>query len=172
MESREDDCPFCRITNNETDTEILLSVSNTLLTNETDKHELLDIPDSTSVSEQDDQLVCFRDLKPGAAHHYLIVPRRHIDTCKSLQADDVPLVEQMQQMGMKMLEKNKVCDLDDVRLGFHLPPFSSVPHLHLHALAPASQMVFRSQLHYGPKSHWFITVDKVLSQLKTQGRVK
>ncbi|XP_058468582.1 adenosine 5'-monophosphoramidase HINT3-like [Solea solea] len=145
MESREDDCPFCRITNNETDTEILLS---------------------------DDQLVCFRDLKPGAAHHYLIVPRRHIDTCKTLQADDVPLVEQMQQMGMKMLEKNKVCDLDDVRLGFHLPPFSSVPHLHLHALAPASQMVFRSQLHYGLKSHWFITVDKVLSQLKTQGRVK
>lgn len=81
-------------------------------------------------------------------------------------------VEQMVEMGRSVLEKKKVRDLDDVRMGFHLPPFSSVPHLHLHALAPASQMNFTSQLRYGPQSHWFITVDKVLSQLKIRGKVK
>nr|XP_020503038.1 histidine triad nucleotide-binding protein 3-like [Labrus bergylta] len=139
-----EDCPFCEIANNKSDTEILLS---------------------------DDELLCFRDMKPGAAHHYLVIPRTHISSCKALQAVDIPLVERMVQMGWRTLEKNKVSDLDDVRMGFHVPPFSSVPHLHLHTLAPASKMNFKSQLHYGPQSHWFITVDKVLTQLKNRGRV-
>lgn len=43
-------------------------------------------------------------------------------------------------------------------MGFHIPPFTSVPHLHLHVLSPASKMGMRSQLRYGPQSHWFITV--------------
>ncbi|KAI3364316.1 hypothetical protein L3Q82_011114, partial [Scortum barcoo] len=107
--SETEDCPFCQIANNQTDTEVLLS---------------------------DEELLCFRDVKPGAAHHYLVVPRTHIDNCKSLQREDVALVERMVEMGRSVLEKNKVSDLDDVRMGFHLPPFSSVPHLHLHALAP------------------------------------
>ncbi|XP_028253670.1 histidine triad nucleotide-binding protein 3-like [Parambassis ranga] len=138
-------CPFCQIVSNHTDTGILLS---------------------------DDELVCFRDTKPGATHHYLIIPRTHIATCKSLHRDHIPLVEQMEEMGRRILEKNQVCDFGDVRMEFHVPLFSSVPHLHLHALAPASEMNIRSQLRYGQRSHWFITVDQVLSQLKTNGRVK
>uniref|UniRef100_A0A671U8M2 Histidine triad nucleotide-binding protein 3-like n=1 Tax=Sparus aurata TaxID=8175 RepID=A0A671U8M2_SPAAU len=131
--SESEDCPFCQIAQSQTDTEILLS---------------------------DDELLCFRDMKPGATHHYLVVTRTHIDNCKSLQWGDIPLVERMVEMGRTVLEKNKVSNLDDVRFGFHIPPFSSVPHLHLHALAPASTMGFKSQLHYGPQSHWFITVMK------------
>ncbi|XP_069552371.1 adenosine 5'-monophosphoramidase HINT3-like [Brachyistius frenatus] len=143
--SGSEDCPFCQIANKQTDTEILLS---------------------------DDQLVCFRDLQPGATHHYLIIPRTHIDNCKALQGGHIPLVEQMVEMGRSVLEKKQVSNLDDVRMGFHMPPFTSVPHLHLHALAPASQINFKSELHYSPQSNWFITVDNVLSQLKTRGKVK
>ncbi|XP_056284021.1 adenosine 5'-monophosphoramidase HINT3-like [Pseudoliparis swirei] len=140
-----EECPFCQIADNQTDTEILLS---------------------------DEELLCFRDITPGATHHYLVVPRRHIDYCTRLQEADIPLVERMVEMGWSVLKKTKVSNLDDVRMGFHVPPFSSVPHLHLHALAPASDMTFKSQLRYGPLSHWFITVDKVLSQLKTRGKVR
>ncbi|XP_049913788.1 adenosine 5'-monophosphoramidase HINT3-like [Epinephelus moara] len=143
--SGSEDCPFCLIVNNQAETEILLS---------------------------DDELLCFRDMKPGAIHHYLVIPRTHIDNCKCLQGDHIPLVERMIEMATSVLEKNKVGDLSDVRMGFHIPPFSSVPHLHLHALAPASKMNFKAQLHYGPQSHWFITVDKVLSQLRTCGKVR
>ncbi|XP_031177591.1 histidine triad nucleotide-binding protein 3-like isoform X1 [Sander lucioperca] len=143
--SGSEDCPFCQIANNQTDAEILLS---------------------------DDELLCFRDIKPSATHHYLVVSRTHINNCKTLQGDDIPLVERMEKMGRSILEKNKVSNLNDVRMGFHVPPFSSVPHLHLHALAPASTMNFKSQLRYGPQSHWFIPVNKVLSQLKTRGEVK
>ncbi|XP_054474849.1 adenosine 5'-monophosphoramidase HINT3-like [Anoplopoma fimbria] len=143
--SGREDCPFCQIADNQTDTDVQLS---------------------------DDELLCFRDIQPGAAHHYLVVPRTHIDNCKCLQEDHIPLVERMVEMGWSVLKKNKVSNMDDVRMGFHIPPFSSVPHLHLHALAPASEMTIKSQLRYGPQTHWFITVDKVLSQLKTRGKVK
>ncbi|XP_071399838.1 adenosine 5'-monophosphoramidase HINT3-like [Centroberyx affinis] len=143
--SGDEDCLFCKMANNQTDAEILLS---------------------------DNELVCFRDSKPGARHHYLVIPRTHVGNCKTLQKDHIPLVEQMEEMGRRILEKNKVSNLDDIRMGFHLPPFSSVPHLHLHVLAPASQMNTRSLTRYGPQSYWFITVDKVLQQLRTHSKVK
>ncbi|CAL8393956.1 histidine triad nucleotide-binding protein 3 isoform X2 [Gadus morhua] len=139
------DCLFCCITTKEKETEIILT---------------------------DDELVCFRDSKPGARHHFLVVPRSHLGNCSTLQREHIPLVEQMKEMGRKVLENNKISDLQDVRMGFHLPPFSSVPHLHLHVLAPASEMNSRSLSRYGPQSYWFITVDNVLHQLKTQGKVK
>ncbi|XP_023856745.1 adenosine 5'-monophosphoramidase HINT3 isoform X1 [Salvelinus sp. IW2-2015] len=125
-----------------------------------------------SQMRKDDELVCFRDLKPGARHHYLVVPRTHVGNCKSLRKEHIPLVEKMEEMGRSVLQKKKVTDLDDIRMGFHMPPFSSVPHLHLHVIAPASQMSIRSLRHYGPQSYWFITVDKVLQQLRTQNQVK
>ncbi|XP_077367496.1 adenosine 5'-monophosphoramidase HINT3-like [Festucalex cinctus] len=141
----DDECPFCRIVNSQSDTEILMS---------------------------DEELLCFRDVKPGAGHHYLVITRTHIGNCKALRAQHIPTVERMAEMGRCVLEKNKVRDLTDIRLGFHVPPFSSVAHLHLHALAPASKMNESSQRRYGPRSHWFITVDEVLAQLRTRGRIK
>uniref|UniRef100_A0A671QCG4 HIT domain-containing protein n=1 Tax=Sinocyclocheilus anshuiensis TaxID=1608454 RepID=A0A671QCG4_9TELE len=65
------------------------------------------------------------DIHPGAPHHYLV---------------HVPLVEKLVETGKEILQKNNVTDLNDVRFGFHWPPFCSVTHPHLHVLAPVSQM--------------------------------
>ncbi|XP_029588743.1 histidine triad nucleotide-binding protein 3-like isoform X2 [Salmo trutta] len=74
-------------------------------------------------------------------------------------------VERMEEIGKNIAEGRK-------RMGFHMPPFSSVPHLHLHVIAPASQMSIRSLSHYGPQSYWFITMDRMVQQLRTHNQVK
>ncbi|XP_008321877.1 adenosine 5'-monophosphoramidase HINT3 [Cynoglossus semilaevis] len=131
-------CIFCKIVNNEIGTELL---------------------------HCDEDISCFRDIRPGAPHHYLVVPTRHIGNCKSLSKEHVPLVKRMVETGKKVLQKNNVTDLSDIRLGFHWPPFCSVAHLHLHVLAPASQMGFTSRLFYRLNSYWFITADQLIELL-------
>ncbi|XP_077343067.1 adenosine 5'-monophosphoramidase HINT3 [Lithobates pipiens] len=133
-------CIFCRISNNqESGSEILHS---------------------------DEDLVCFRDIRPGAPYHYLVVPKKHIGNCKTLTNEHVPLVRNMIEVGKNMLQKNHVTDLEDIRLGFHWPPFCSIGHLHLHVLAPASQLGFLSRMIYRINSYWFITADQLLERLQ------
>ncbi|XP_035258588.1 histidine triad nucleotide-binding protein 3 [Anguilla anguilla] len=134
-------CIFCKIVSKEIDTELL---------------------------HNDEELSCFRDIKPGAPHHYLVVPTRHVGNCKSLRKEHVPLVEKMVEMGKTMLQKNGITDLDDIRLGFHRPPFCSVTHLHLHVMAPASQMGLMSRIFYRLDSYWFITAEQLIQQLNSQ----
>ncbi|CAL8287581.1 unnamed protein product [Merluccius merluccius] len=116
----------------------------------------------------DEEISCFRDIKPGAPHHYLVVPTRHVGNCKSLTKQHVPLVQRMVEVGKEILEKNNVTDLSDVRFGFHWPPFCSVSHLHLHVLAPASELGFMSRIFYRLNSYWFVTVDQLIQLLNSK----
>uniref|UniRef100_A0A3P9MLD1 Adenosine 5'-monophosphoramidase HINT3 n=1 Tax=Oryzias latipes TaxID=8090 RepID=A0A3P9MLD1_ORYLA len=138
-------CIFCRIVNREMGTELLYS---------------------------DEEISCFRDIKPGAPHHYLVVPTQHVGNCKSLSKEHVPLVNRLVDVGKEILQKNNVMDLSDVRFGFHWPPFCSVTHLHLHVLAPASQMGFMSRLIFRLNSYWFITADQLIEILSSKGDTK
>lgn len=44
-----------------------------------------------SVFSQDEDTACFRDIRPGAPHHYIVVPKRHVGNCKSLRKEHIPL---------------------------------------------------------------------------------
>ncbi|KAG7246916.1 hypothetical protein CRUP_020618, partial [Coryphaenoides rupestris] len=116
----------------------------------------------------DEEVSCFRDIKPGADHHYIVVPTRHVGNCKSLTKHHVPLVQRMVEVGKEILEKNNFTDLSDVRFGFHWPPFCSVTHLHLHVLAPASQLGFMSRLVYRLNSYWFVSVEQLIQILNSK----
>ncbi|XP_030045266.1 histidine triad nucleotide-binding protein 3-like, partial [Microcaecilia unicolor] len=125
-------CIFCRIVNNEVKSTELLPCEN-------------------------EDLICFKDIKPAAPHHYLVVPKNHIGNCKTLTKDHVPLVQAMVAVGRTILERNNVTDVEEIRMGFHWPPFCTVSHLHLHVLAPVSHVGFMSRLIYRVNSYWFIT---------------
>ncbi|XP_066558171.1 adenosine 5'-monophosphoramidase HINT3 [Amia ocellicauda] len=133
-------CIFCKIGSQQTDTELV---------------------------HFDGDLACFKDIKPGAPQHYLVVPVKHVGNCRSLTKDHVPLVEKMVEVGKSVLQKNNITDLSDVRLGFHWPPFSSVNHLHLHVLAPASEMGFMSKIFYRIDSYWFVTAEQLIQRLNS-----
>ncbi|XP_028134848.2 adenosine 5'-monophosphoramidase HINT3 [Diabrotica virgifera virgifera] len=114
---------------------------------------------------QNEELVVFRDIKPESKHHFLVVPKKHILNVNSLQTnEDRLLVERMLEIGKKILAEHNG-DLDDVRIGFHCPPFNSINHLHLHVISPASEMGFIKRQVFRPNTWWFQSVDDTLLRL-------
>ncbi|CAL1586417.1 unnamed protein product [Knipowitschia caucasica] len=96
--------------------------------------------EETEILKQNKELVCFRDICPAAPHHYLVIPKEHIVSCLSLHKSQHGLVERMAEMGKAVLQEQGVRDMTRIQLGFHIPPYTSVHHLHLHVLAPSFQI--------------------------------
>lgn len=69
------------------------------------------------------------------------------------------------QAQVKDFMESKGIDTKDALFGFHWPPFTSIKHLHMHAIAPASEMGFLSRLIFRPSSFWFRTVSGSLFKL-------
>lgn len=115
---------------------------------------------------QDKDLVCFRDIFPAAPHHYLVIPREHIISCKSLNRRNIDLVKRMAKLGKEVLCDQGITDMKDVRLGFHQPPFISVDHLHLHVLAPASKISDYMEYKFTPGTDRFIIEESLRKRLE------
>ncbi|TRY57028.1 hypothetical protein DNTS_023936 [Danionella cerebrum] len=122
----------------------------------------------TEILAQDEEIICFKDIYPVAPFHFLVIPRKHIHSCLSLSTDHISLVQRMAKMGREVLKANNCVDFQDISLGFHVPPYITVPHLHLHVLAPFSQLFKWAIFKY--KNVWYITEEKMIQQLKDKKR--
>ena len=97
------------------------------------------------VYAESSDLLAFRDRSPKADFHALVIPKRYVPDVYSLNPDDerdLVLVRDMRRMALRLLEchRPQVLVNDDYVLCYHVPPFNSVDHLHLHVLAPKSEM--------------------------------
>jgi diadenosine tetraphosphate (Ap4A) HIT family hydrolase len=114
-------------------------------------------------------LLAFEDIRPRARLHALVIPKRFIPTVFDLSPADLGLLEEMRESALRVLETHQPAALrdGDFRLVFHIPPYNSVNHLHLHVLAPASLMGwFYSWVKYNPRTRWCTDWEAVQTRLE------
>lgn len=121
--------------------------------------------ENTKILYDQDDIVIFKDIHPAASHHYLVVPKVHINSAKHLTSTDIPLLEKLVSHGTQFLEQQGG-DIKDSRMGFHWPPFHTVAHIHLHVISPQNEMGWIARCIFKPGSWWFKTPDWVLQQVR------
>ena len=124
---------------------------------------------ATRTYQETAELLSFQDISPRAKLHALVIPKRFVRNVYSLTPDDANLIRDMRQMGLELMEKQQPQALvdDDYILCFHIPPFNSVDHLHLHVLAPASEMNYLYRYgKYNTGARWCIGALEVIERLK------
>jgi histidine triad (HIT) family protein len=102
------DCIFCRIIRGETPTEILYAT---------------------------EQVAVFRDIRPQAPVHLLIVPKKHIRSVNDLAATDAPVIGELFQAAREMARRLGISG-DGYRLFVNVERGGGqvVFHLHMHLI--------------------------------------
>ena len=89
----------------------------------------------SEVVHRDNDLVAFRDIRPQAPVHILIIPTRHIETVLDLKEEDDRLLGKMVMLANR-LAKDEGIDEDGFRLVLNCKRHGGqeVYHIHLHLL--------------------------------------
>ncbi|KZT29785.1 HIT-like protein [Neolentinus lepideus HHB14362 ss-1] len=127
---------------------------------------------------EDGDFTVFRDYNPSAVHHLQVIPKKHIESVKVLQKSDVELVKTMGEIGHRILDSLDV-PISLRRLGFHIPPYNSIGHLHLHVQAlpyKSTARKWKYPVAAGRRIHskgfsWFVTCEQTINILDRGGRV-
>jgi histidine triad (HIT) family protein len=84
---------------------------------------------------QDEEVLAFRDIKPQAPVHILVIPKKHIPSLDQLKEDELPLIAHMIAIANKLAKKEGVAQ-KGYRLAINCGQEGGqlVPHLHLHLL--------------------------------------
>ena len=84
---------------------------------------------------EDERFVAFRDIRPQAPTHVLIIPREHIEKLTDLQPQHAELIAQMQLLANKIARQEGIAD-DGFRTVFNCGPNAGqeVYHIHMHLL--------------------------------------
>ena len=110
---------------------------------------------------QDDEFKVIRDIAPKSTTHWLLIPKQHHANIKTLTKADLELVKRMKERAeMLFKEHGKVNGV----FGFHVPPFTSIDHLHLHMLEKPFTSVFGYVL-FPSFRLWFKPINCLISEL-------
>ncbi|OWZ14425.1 hypothetical protein PHMEG_00012105 [Phytophthora megakarya] len=124
---------------------------------------------------EDEHVVVFRPLRPIVPSHVLIVPRAHIRNVNRLAARHRELLARMHRVAEAvMTAENRECELQpeapDVRYSFHVPPFNSIDHVHMHAFHDDPRSLgYYGRIKYRTESWWCRSYDQVMARLTDLG---
>jgi len=107
-EQRDPDCIFCKIIDGELPSDIVY---------------------------KDERVIGFRDIKPIAPVHLLIIPRKHIPSIRDLTDEDLPLLGHMTVVANRLAENEGIAD-GGYRLIINCGEEAgqTVHHIHMHML--------------------------------------
>jgi diadenosine tetraphosphate (Ap4A) HIT family hydrolase len=118
----------------------------------------------------DETTLVVRDIRPAARVHLLVCPRMHIRDVHVLTAQPrgAALLRHMLSQGKMALRAEcdtlgHTLDEDAAMFGFHVPPYLSVPHLHLHVLLPPFGNCCKARKYMG---FWFAEANSLLADLE------
>ena len=102
----------------------------------------------------------------SATHHLLVVPVAHVQNLWTLTPSLAPLLRRAHAVGLAALQA-RVPGLTAAacRFVFHVPPFNSVDHLHLHCFVPPFVSFARGAA-YSPLFLWAATIEAVAGRLE------
>lgn len=89
----------------------------------------------SDVVYKDDKVTAFRDVRPVARTHILIIPNRHIASIAEATEDDAPLLGHMMLVAKRLAEEEGIA-ASGYRLVINNGPDAgqAVPHLHVHLI--------------------------------------
>ena len=84
---------------------------------------------------EDDEVVAFKDIKPVAPVHLLIITKKHIPSVNHLETGDKELIGGLFLVAQKIAREQGVAETG-YRLVFNIGPDAgqTVDHLHLHLI--------------------------------------
>jgi histidine triad (HIT) family protein len=82
---------------------------------------------------QDESLVVFKDIRPHAPVHLLVVPRKHIRSVNDLTEEDTPIISEM-IFKAKMMARDQEVSESGYKLLFNIERGGGqvIFHLHMH----------------------------------------
>jgi diadenosine tetraphosphate (Ap4A) HIT family hydrolase len=110
----------------------------------------------------------FVPLHGVSPYHLLVAPKHHIQNVESLKTlKDVEMLKEMIQFGKQALKEiDGNMNVDAAQFCFHVPPYNSIDHLHLHAVGNPQSLSFLGWLKYFPDSLWCKTAQKLIHELE------
>ena len=92
----------------------------------------------STVLYEDENVLAFRDIDPQAPEHFLVIPKRHIESVDHLSAEDADVLVALFSTIKKVAAQLKISGGYRVVSNVGEDGGQSVPHLHFHVLGGRS----------------------------------
>jgi diadenosine tetraphosphate (Ap4A) HIT family hydrolase len=126
--------------------------------------------ESGKIVAENDELIAFRTIVPMTRHHLLVCPKAHIKNSGSLiSLSDADLIERMQKFGSDTIDTLLPTPVTK-RFCFHVPPFNSIDHLHLHCIAQPETMSWLGHIKYYDQSFYCYSSERVVNFLRENNK--